>query len=327
MAGLIIEYVRSISPNPRLDRRNRNAVWFEVVTEPMPLHTFSATTQGFPIYGFQSNATRSLTVGYIQKTGTKELFIPCRLNLGATREADTYLATIQSLSLPPFRALLSAVDSLTLSTITLLRETLACRLSSALFAAGVETHYGDCFIGANHIKTETGITTSYTYENVEGLCTDGTWVIADSIAAGRNLIATLASLLGKYHPKELIFIVPIGNRWGIEQVAAEVARHGCKATFVVWGALFGLNPANKYDEPWGLPDCEPIDPRDQEFFVSMYGKNLCVGGDFGNDYYCPPLAQKLYEKQLTELGITPKTPTVDEVYAVYTKEEIIVRPG
>ncbi len=288
-------------------------------------HEFAPSTSGYPILGFQSKETRALTVGYIQKTGKQETFIPCREHLGALREDDTFQATVQSLSLPAVQKILHAHDPYTISTITLLRETVACRLSSALFYAGIKTHYGDCFIGANHVKTATSITTSYAYENTEGLCEDGCWVIADSIAAGRNLIATLHSLLSKYHPKELIFIVPIGNRWGINEVSKVVAEHNIKTTFVVWGALFGLNPDNHYDEPWGLLDCEPIDLRDQQTFISMYSPTLCVGGDFGNDYYCPALAKKLYEKQLADLQITPKIPTAAQIRSVYTSEEIFTR--
>lgn len=290
-----------------------------------PFHEFPPTTSGHPIVGFQSPQTRALTVGYLKKTDGKTLFVPCREHLGALREDDTFAATVQSLQLPPIQKILRSYDPSTISTITLLRETVACRLSSALFYAGIPTHYGDCFIGANHIKTKTSITTSYAYENTEGLCEDGCWVIADSIAAGRNLLATLQSLLGKYHPKELLFIVPIGNRWGINEVSRLVKKYGVKATFVVWGALFGLNPENRYDEPWGLPDCEPIDGRDQKTFISMYGKHLCVGGDFGNDYYCPALAKKLYAQQLIDLHITPRIPSAKEIKAIYTSKEIVIR--
>ncbi|MFH0750177.1 MAG: hypothetical protein V1917_04685 [Candidatus Gottesmanbacteria bacterium] len=288
-------------------------------------HTFSPTSSGHPIIGFQSKETRALTVGYIKKNHNKERFISCREHVGALREEDAFTATVQSLQLSPIQELLKRYEPHAISTITLLRETIACRLSSALYYAGIKIHHGDCFIGANHIKTGTSITTSYAYENTEGLCENGLWVIADSIAAGRNLIATLNSMLGKYHPKELVFIVPIGNRWGINEVSRVVAEHDVKATFVVWGALFGLNPENKYDEPWGLPDCEPIDIRDKETFVSIYGKHLCVGGDFGNDYYCPALAKKLYEKQLEELQIIPNIPTAEHIRSLYSSEEIITR--
>jgi len=288
-------------------------------------HQFLPSSSGHPVIGFQSSSTRALNVGYISKRASKESFIPCRLNLGATREEDASTATIQSLQLPPVRAFLARQDPMKISTVTLLRETISCHLSSALFYAGVPTHYGDCFIGANHIKTATGITTSYTYENTEGLAEDGCWIIADSIAAGRNLIATLKSMLGKYHPKELVFIVPIGNRWGINEVSKVVASYSVAATFIVWGALFGLNPVNKYDEPWGLSDCEPIDVRDQKTFISMYGSDLCVGGDFGNDFYCPALAKKLYEKQLSDLQITPKIPSVEKILKVYKRKELIAR--
>lgn len=288
-------------------------------------HEFAPSTTGSKIFGFQSKETRALTVGYIKKTARKETFIPCREHLGALREQDAFQATVQSLQLPQLQRILHSYDSYAISTITLLRETIACHLSSALYEAGILMHYGDCFIGANHIKTKTSITTDYAYENTEGLNENGCWVIADSIAAGRNLIATLKSLLGKYHPKELIFIVSIGNRWGINEVSRVVSEYHVKATFVVWGALFGLNPENHYDEPWGLDDCEPIDLRDQTTFISMYSKDLCVGGDFGNDYYCPALAQKLYEKQLADLRITPKIPTAKQIRAVYTSDEILIR--
>jgi len=289
------------------------------------IKTFAPTKKNHPIIGFQSPQTRALNVGYIEQKNGKKIFIPGRLNLGQTREVDTFTATIQSLQLPQIQKILKKYKGDEISTVTLLRETIACQLSVALSKAGVPRHYGDCFIGANHIKDGHSITTSYAYENVEGLNPDGLWVIADSVAAGRNLIATMDSLLSKFHPKELILIVPIGNRWGINKLSDAIAKHHVPVTFIVWGALFGLNPENKYDEPWGLPDCEPIDSRDQQTFVNMYSKNLCVGGDFGNDFYCPPLALKLYEVQLTELAITPKIPSAEQILKTYKQEELVTR--
>jgi|GEM_PF-1537594 len=287
--------------------------------------TFRKTSSGHPIIGFQSKETRALNVGYIEKNGGNMTFIPGRLNLGGTREEDTFAATIQSLLLSESQTILHSYQPQEISTITLLRETIACHLSLALHNAGIKMHYGDCFIGANHIKNNHSITTSYAYENTEGLNPNGLWIIADSVAAGRNLLATLESLLTKFRPKELLFIVPIGNRWGINQLSKLIKTKKIKTTFIVWGALFGLNPENKYDEPWGLSDCEPIDIRDQKTFIDMYSPNLCVGGDFGNDYYCPPLAIKLYEDQIKQLNIKPNIPTVNHLLKIYKKEEFVIR--
>jgi len=295
------------------------------MTNSLSLIESAPTTSHHPIIVFQTPSTRALTVGYIKKTDTAETFIPCRLNLGATREDDTFAATVESLKLPQVQTLLKKYAPTEISTVTLLRETIACHLSLALGRVGIPVHYGDCFIGANHVKDGNSITTSYAYENVEGLNPEGLWIVADSIAAGRNLIATMDSLLSKFHPKELLFIVPIGNRYGINLLSAAIAKYNIPTTFVVWGALMGLNPVNKYDEPWGLPDCEPVDTRDQKTFINMYAKDLCVGGDFGNDYYCPSLAMKLYEAQLAELSITPKIPSVDEILQTYTREDLVER--
>ena len=160
-----------------------------------PTKTFAPTEHHHPIIGFQSPQTRAMNVGYIEQKNGKQTFIPGRLNLGQTREEDTFAATVQSLQLPQIQKILTSYKPDEISTITLLRETVACQLSVALSKAGVPRHYGDCFIGANHIKDGHSITTSYAYENVEGLNPDGLWVIADSVAAGRNLIATMDSLL------------------------------------------------------------------------------------------------------------------------------------
>lgn len=281
---------------------------------------------GHPIFGFQCAHTRALTVGFIQTISKeKAQFIPCRLHLGAPRMEDAFEAVVETLRLPKAQSILSEFDPSEISTVTLLRETLALNLPVALSRAGVRSHYGDCFIGANHMKEQGKITTSYTYENVEGLNPKGLWVLSDSIAAGRNLITTLTSLLTKFTPSEILAIVPIGNRWGINQIGKILWQFGIKTTFFVWGALFGLNPENRYDEPWGLPDAEPIDDRDQKTFISMYSPNLCVGGDFGNDFYCPPLARKLYDQQIESLEIVPKIPTVKKILDTYKKEELLFR--
>jgi len=286
---------------------------------------FSPTIDGYPIVGLQSPQTRTLNVGYIEKTKNKSSFIPCRLNLGGFREQMTQEATIQSLSLPYIFKIISKYNSNRISTITILREGLACHLSTALLHAGINSHFGDCFVGVNHVKKPNSITASYKYENKEGLSKEGLWIIADSVAAGRNMVATLRSLLSQCRPNELLFIIPIGNRWGINKISQLVAKYKLKSTFLIWGALFGLNPVNRYDEPWGLPDCEPIDVRDQKTFVDMYGPRLCVGGDFGNDFYCVSFALKLYKDQLKEIKIIPKIPKVKDLLKTYKKSEFIIK--
>jgi hypothetical protein len=292
---------------------------------PLTVKVFAPTTSGHTIIGIQSPSTRALTVGFIRKTGKKETFIPCRLNFGTERQKDSFNATVESLSLPQIQKILKKYKPEHVSTVTILRETFACNLPIALTKAGFPNHYGDCFIGANHVKTKTSITTSYTYENTEGLYTKGLWLMADSIAEGRNLKATLTSLLSKYHPKEIILICPFANRLGVDNVSAIIKSFGVPVTFVVWGALFGLEPTMHYDEPWGLPECEPLDVRDRDMFVSIYGKTLCVGGDFGNDFFCPSLAMDLYRNQLKNQHITPKIPSMKEILNVYRKEELVIR--
>lgn len=291
----------------------------------MLIKRFTPSAANFPIIGFQSRETRALTVGYLKEENTKYTFIPCRLNLGQIREEDTYKAAVQTLCLSEVKNILLKYKPTKISTITVLRETLACRLNMALSMVGVKEHFGDSYIGASHVKEKGRIKTSYLYENIEGLTPDGLWIIADSIAAGRNLRATLISLLSKFHPNELLIISPIANRWGINRLSKAILKYKVPVTFVVWGALFGLNPENRYDEPWGLSDCEPVDPRDQETFVKMYGPNLCVGGDFGNDYYSPSLALKIYKEQLRELKITPKIPSLKDLLKRYSIDEFVVR--
>jgi len=295
------------------------------MTTKIDSHEFPPSNHVQPIIGIQTPRTRALNVGYIKKNGKNQSFVPCRLNLGALREKDTYDATVQTLLLPKVQKILKRYTPNDISTVTILRESIALGLPTALYDAGIRTHYGDCYIGANHIKTKTSIITNYAYENIEGLNPQGLWVVGDSIAEGRNLIATMSSLLPRFHPKEILMIVPIGNRLGINNVGKIFNDHGIPATFIVWGALFGLEPTMHYDEPWGLPDCEPIDRRDQKTFIDMYGPGLCVGGDFGNDYYCPPVALKLYKDQLRDQKITPKIPSVSQILKIYTKDELIIR--
>jgi len=295
------------------------------MTTILSIKTFRETSSGHPIIGFQSKETRALNVGFIEKKKNTMTFIPGRLNLGQTREEDTARATIQSLSLPHVKKILSKFQSKNISTVTLLREGVALQLPLALYHVGIREHYGDCYIGSYHIKRPHSIITAYLYENTEGLKDQGLWIIGDSIAAGRSLRKTLTSLFSKFRPKEILFIAPIANRYGLEVISALVAKKKVPATFVIWGALFGLNPVNKYDELWGPPDCEPIDVRDQKTFIDMYGPNLCVGGDFGNDYYCPALALKLYDEQLKLLKIKPNIPTAKKILSIYNKEEIVIR--
>lgn len=274
------------------------------------------------IYLFQSPHTRALNVGFLTRKNNQLTFTPGRLNFGGVRQQVTYTATIQSLNLPTIKKLLKKYKPKEISTITVLRETLACRLGDALYETGIRTHFGDAFVGAVHVKGKTEITTDYLYENTEGLIPNGLWIVADSICMGRNLAATLRSLLHKYAPREILFIATIASRRGINALSTIVAEKRIPATFVVWGALFGVDEKTLYNMPWGHKDTEPVDTRDQDFFISMYGPNLCVGGDFGNNYYSPPLAMKLYQEQLKVHKITPHFPQLSDISKTYKRGEL-----
>jgi hypothetical protein len=250
-------------------------------------------------------------------------FIPARLNFGSVRARHTFTAMCETLQLPEILKIITEYEPGDISTITVLRETLSCRLGDALFEIGVKEHFGDAFIGAHHIKSNEGIKTAYSYENIEGLKDGGLWVIADSICMGRNLLATLHALLTKMSPKEIILVAPIASKIGIEAVGMLVQKHTVPITFVAWDALFGVDAKTKYDMPWGHPDTVPIDSRDQELFRQIYGPNLCMGGDFGNNYYCPSRALTLYEAQLKEHKIVPKIPTVKDVLKIFAPDELV----
>lgn len=280
---------------------------------------FTPSTHGHEILVMQSPNSRAINVGYIK--GSE--FIPGRLNLGAFRQKCTYQATIEAFQLPHIQEKLKYIDPETISTVTLLREALSHNLSGALYESGIKGHFGDAFIGVTHDKSGEEIKATYSYENTEGLAKDGFWIIADSICKGRNLIRTLESLLSQFHPKELLFLAPIASRQGIELVGNVLTRYDIPATFVAWGGLIGVDAKTGYDMPWGHPDTQALDPRDRQVFIDMYGEKLCMGGDFGNDFYCPPLALELYHEQLREHGITPHIPSVEEIKKIYLQEEIL----
>lgn len=271
------------------------------------------------IYVFQSPYSRALQVGYIDQ----DTFVPGRLLFGALREQFTFEATIQSFKTDIVQSIFHKYESKNISTITLLRETLSFRLGSALWEVGIRDHYGDAFIGATHIKAVDEITTAYMYENIEGLNKTGLWIIADSICMGRNLAKTITELLKKSTPSEILLLAPLASRRGINTLGEITASHNIPTTFFAWGGLIGVSEKNFYDMPWGHPDTEPLDSRDQELFVSMYGKELCIGGDFGNNYYSPTLAKQLYDEQLKEHNITPRMPSLDQLQSIYRSEELL----
>lgn len=289
------------------------------------VHTlYPPTEQGNTIAVLQSPASRAINVGYLQKKPAGLEFIPGRLTFGAVRAAFTYQSTLESLQLPAVEKLLKRYQHEEISTITVMRETLACSIQQALAAVGITQYYGDAFIGATHIKGQGEIKTAYLYENAEGLTPTGLWIVLDSLCVGRNLRATLESLLAKYTPKELLFIAPIASRRAINLIDSLVAPKHIPTHFVTWGGLFGVAEANLYDMPWGHKDTEPLDRRDQQLFVRMFGPKLCMGGDFGNNYYGPVLARQLYEAQLKEHAITPDFPTAAEVQQIYANEEVLI---
>lgn len=275
--------------------------------------------EGKSVIIMQTPSSRAINVGYIK--GTK--FIPCRENLGVIRQKHTFQATVDSLKLPEARKILKKYKTSKISTVSILREALACQLGLALAEVGIIDHYGDSFVAATHIKKNGNIITKYKYENIEGLCPNGLWVIADSICMARNLGATVKTLLSRHKPKEILFIAPIASSIGINTITNIVQKHKIPITFIVWGALFGVNKENLYDMPWGDEDTKPLDKRDQQTFIDMYGSNLCVGGDFGNDYYCPEIAKKLYHEQLKDLKIKPNFPSKKQILDIYKENELI----
>ena len=273
---------------------------------------------------FQSPASRAITVGFIQKNGKKQTFIPGRLNFGADRMQDTLAAMNQTLQTSPIKKILKKYKLTQISTVTVIREALAYHLPLALHQAGIKHHYGDAFVGATHNKKNKTITTDYSYENLEGLCPNGLWIVADSICMGRNLFATMTSLLKKHRPKELLYICPIASKRGIEYIGSISKKRNIPTTFVAWGALFGVGD-NLYDMPWGHKDTIALDERDRELFVQMYGPKLCVGGDFGNCYFSPSIAKKFYDDQLKEHHISPRIPKIQDVFTQFTREDLLTR--
>ena len=206
-----------------------------------------------------------------------------------------------------------------------MREALSCDLSKALYYSGIVGHYGDSYIGATHNKKGSSIFTEYLYENVEGLRKDGLWIVADTICVGRNLEKTLESLLSKNKPDELIIISPYASREGINYIDDIIVKFHVPVTYFAWGALFGVDEKTRYDMPWGHQLTEALDKRDKETFISMYCKELCVGGDFGNNYYSPHLSLELYAEQLKKCNIKANIPSIDAILKKYKKEEFVIR--
>lgn len=283
----------------------------------------SSTTSKNPIFVFQSPETRALNLGYISNKSGKKEFVPARLSYGARRREHTYRATVQSLQLLEIKKILGKYQPKEISTMTLLRETLACRVGDALATVGIHEYFGDAFIGATHIKGDGAIRTDYKYENLEGLVSGGLWVIVESLCTGRNLSATLNQILPRFTPKELIIIAPIASLRAIETIDEIVSKYGVPIHYVAWGGLFGVDEVTLYDMPWGHTDTRPVDKRDQELFIQIYGPKLCMGGDFGNNYYGPSLAFNLYQEQLKEHNITPVIPSVKDILKSYKSIEFI----
>lgn len=268
----------------------------------------------------QTAYSRAINVGYIKNNK----FIPCRLNLGVSRQNHTFQATVESLKLSKVQEILKNYKPQEISTITILRETLSCQVGQALSRVGIDNFYGESFIGATHVKQKGNIFTEYKYENSEGLLKNGLWIIAESICVGRNLGRTMEELLAKNKPKEILFICPIASQMGVDNIKRIINKYKIPVTFVVWGGLFGVDKKTLYDMPWGHLDTKAVDERDKRTFIGIYGAKLCMGGDFGNNYYCPALAKKLYVQQLRDLKINPKIPTVDEILKEYRIDELVV---
>lgn len=100
----------------------------------------------------QTPPSRAINVGYI----LNNKFIPGRLNFGVQRIQHTYQATIDSLSLPEIIKILGSYTENKISTVTIMREGLACN-KEIIFICPIASNIGiekiSNFLSKQKIKT------------------------------------------------------------------------------------------------------------------------------------------------------------------------------
>lgn len=280
-------------------------------TSPTTYKTFQTYVLGkdIPITVLQSPQTKSLLITKDNK--------PARVYLGMARAKDLCIATYTIASTKEFKEAINHryIPEKNAISVILIREP----LSQSPF---INTYMGSGFesrlyavMDVHHVKDEKGLkgisgrVCSYKIDIPESKSMEihediKLAIIYDSIAGGRNIIASIRELKKRFKNLEKVVLFSVYSTYqGSRRIANVCKKNNLKCEFFCMHELLNASPLNEYDcfyPAWNI--CK----EDEEILKSFYGdkyNKICIGGDWTANTLGKEQAMDVFKSQTKELGI------------------------
>lgn len=262
-----------------------------------------------PITVLQSPQTKSLLIAKNNK--------PARVYLGMTRAKDLCIATYTIASTKEFKKAINHkyIPEKNAISVMLIREP----LSQSPF---INTYLGSGFesrlyavMDVHHVKDDKGLkgisgrVCSYKIDIPESKSKEihkdiKIAIIYDSIAGGRNIIASIEELKRRFPNLEKVVLFSVYSTYqGSKRVADVCKKNKLRCEFFCMHELLNASPLNEYD--CFYPEWH-ISKEDEEVLRKFYGDKydkICIGGDWTANTLGKEQAIDVFKSQTDELGI------------------------
>lgn len=129
-------------------------------------------------------------------------------------------------------------------------------------------------------------------------------IIYDSIAGGRNIIASIEELKQRFVNLEKVILFSVYSTYqGSSRIAEICKKSNLKCEFFCMHELLNASPLNEYD--CFYPEWH-ISKKDKETLKTFYGdkyNKICIGGDWTANTLGKEQAIDVFKSQTDELGI------------------------
>ncbi len=262
-----------------------------------------------PITVLQSPQTRSLLISKDKK--------PARVYLGMARAKDLSIATYTIASTKEFKDAINHkyIPEKNAISAMLIREPLSqSPFLNTYLGSGFESRLY-AVMDVHHVEDEKGLkgisgrVCSYKIDIPENKSKEirediKLAIIYDSIAGGRNIIASIEELKAKFSNLEKVVLFSVYSTYqGSKRIADICKKNNLKCEFFCMHELLDASPLNEYDcfyPSWN------ISKEDEDTLKSFYGEKynkICIGGDWTANTLGKEQAIDVFQSQTKELDI------------------------
>ncbi len=280
-------------------------------TSPTPYKTYQTFTLGkdTPITVLQSLHTRSLLITKDNK--------PARVYLGMARAKDLCIATYTIASTKEFKNAINHkyIPEKNAISVMLIREPLAqSPFINTYMGSGFESRLY-AVMDVHHVKDVKGLkgisgrVCSYKIDIPESKSREihediRLAIIYDSIAGGRNIIASIRELKKQFKNLEKVVLFSVYSTYqGSKRIANICKKNKLACEFFCMHELLNASPLNEYDcfyPSWNI--CKEDEEILKIFYREKYNK-ICIGGDWTANTLGKEQAVDVFKSQAKELGI------------------------